>query len=719
MRRLDAHIAVIALAAAVATGVCAQPVRVIDLATFGTPEGELKRIYGSSQLVNGSAASGARGVPVAGGGDVDDDGFQDYAFTSVEADPLDRVGAGEIIVLFGDDTIGGSFTTAGFAADRLKIAGQHAKEAAGVEIEIADVTGDGVSDLLIGRQNHTPEGGRPGAGALTILVGGPELRDHAESSSHLDLGAIPAALTAATFVGASSYDRLGIWMRTGDVDGDGIDDIVVGADEVDDTVGMVTLNNGSVYVIRGGAHLEADQTVDLADFGTVDFVVALDGHVAWLRPPPGSNDFHLGAACQMGDLDGNGKAEVIAAAALNRSSAGIRLDGAPGGTGEAGGGSPHGDVFIAWDDLFPPSDWASGYTVVLSLPSASVTRISGATMNPANQELGEELLAGLDYDGDGANDIFLGDLAGNGGNGSFSGVGHVIFNVAALKGMAVEVADLIGSPPPGVRHTLILGAVAGAIGADTALHGDYDGDGLADLGFCNPKDSPEGRGSAGSVHVIFGEVGGWPAVIDLAPADLPAPAAVRIVEIQGADGAGPDSGDTLCYSAASGDIDADGVVDLLINEMEGNGFMPDGDDPETELDPAPDVGNLLLINGAKLVDRVLLDIDGNGIADPLTDGVLILRFLFGFTGTTLVQGALGNGATRTGPQIEEYLARAGAALDADGDDTLQALTDGVLALRFLFGFSGATLISGAVDPDATRTDAGAIAGFLDRLMPSP
>jgi hypothetical protein len=299
-----------------------------------------------------------------------------------------------------------------------------------------------------------------------------------------------------------------------------------------------------------------------------------------------------------------------------------------------------------------------------------------------------------------------------------SGVGHVIYNVVELKGEDVLVADLISSPPPGVGHTLILGPVPIAIGADTAVHADYDGDGLGDLVFCNPKDNPQSRTSAGTAHVIYGEVGGWPSLIDLAPADLPTPAAVRIVEIQGAEGAGfPGSGDTLCYSASGGDIDDDGVPDLLINEMEGDGFMPDGDDPGTELDPAPDVGNLLLINGAALLDRVLLDVDGNGAAEPLTDGLLILRFLFGFTGNALTQGAIGDGATRTGPEIEEYLARAGAALDADGDDTLQALTDGILVLRFLFGFNGSVLVTGALDPDATRTAPADVAAFLDRLMP--
>ena len=246
----------------------------------------------------------------------------------------------------------------------MKIAGQHTEETAGVEVEIADVTGDGVADLLIGRQNHTPEIGRPGAGALTIVVGGPELRDHAEGGTYLDLGAIPAALTVTTFIGAASYDRLGIWMRPGDVDGDGITDIAVGADEVDATVD-VTENSGAVFVLRGGSHLAADQTVDLADFGTMDFPGTLAAHVAKIKPPTGSNKFHFGATCQIGDLDGDGKGEVIGAAALNRSSAALRLTGAPAGTGEPFGGTAHGEVFIAWGDLFPSTDWASGYTIDL------------------------------------------------------------------------------------------------------------------------------------------------------------------------------------------------------------------------------------------------------------------------------------------------------------------------------------------------------------------
>jgi hypothetical protein len=52
----------------------------------------------------------------------------------------------------------------------------------------------------------------------------------------------------------------------------------------------------------------------------------------------------------------------------------------------------------------------------------------------------------------------------------------------------------------------------------------------------------------------------------------------------------------------------------------------------------------------------LLDIDGNGQADALTDSLLITRYMFGFRGEILIDGAVGEGATRTtSAEIEAYL----------------------------------------------------------------
>ena len=275
----------------------------------------------------------------------------------------------------------------------------------------------------------------------------------------------------------------------------------------------------------------------------MDFPAALGGHVARLESTERARtDYHFGATCQIGDLDGDGKGEVVAAAALNRSSAGhqARRRAWRNRRVRRRVAQWHG-VHRLGRALSRRRRGPSGYTIDLRDDSPSpVTRIDGSASNPNNSELGEELLAGLDYDGDGAEDLFLGDLAGDGGNGVISGARpRDLQRRRAQAATTVDIAGLIASPPAGVRHTMILGPGPSSIGADTAIHGDYDGDGLGDLVVLQPKDSPpRAAPSAGSVHVIYGEVGGWPAVIDLAPADLPSPEAVRIVEIDGAHGAG-------------------------------------------------------------------------------------------------------------------------------------------------------------------------------------
>jgi hypothetical protein len=114
----------------------------------------------------------------------------------------------------------------------------------------------------------------------------------------------------------------------------------------------------------------------------------------------------------------------------------------------------------------------------------------------------------------------------------------------------------------------------------------------------------------------------------------------------------------------------------------------------------------------------VLDIDGDGEVLPLTDGLLVLRWLFGFSGATLVGGAvdLGDCTRCTGGDVAGYLAGLGLQADADGDGELLPLTDGLLILRYLFGFGGPTLTNGAVDlSDCTRCDAAAIAAYLGTL----
>ena len=107
------------------------------------------------------------------------------------------------------------------------------------------------------------------------------------------------------------------------------------------------------------------------------------------------------------------------------------------------------------------------------------------------------------------------------------------------------------------------------------------------------------------------------------------------------------------------------------------------------------------------------DVDGNGKVDALTDGLLIARAGFGLAGPSLVQGALGSGATRTSPEaIADFINANRTQYDLDGNGTFDALTDGVMIVRAMFGLSGAAVTSGAIGASAKRGDWIAINAYL-------
>jgi hypothetical protein len=136
------------------------------------------------------------------------------------------------------------------------------------------------------------------------------------------------------------------------------------------------------------------------------------------------------------------------------------------------------------------------------------------------------------------------------------------------------------------------------------------------------------------------------------------------------------------------------------------------------LTPTP-VPGLDGTDGRLNILRFLLDVDGNGQADALSDGIVIIRHLFGFTGNALVNGVVDPAGTRnTPPLVEDYLRRAGPVmLDVDGNGQADALSDGIVMIRYLFGFTGNALINGVVDPAGTRNTAAAVESFLQGFLP--
>ena len=69
-----------------------------------------------------------------------------------------------------------------------------------------------------------------------------------------------------------------------------------------------------------------------------------------------------------------------------------------------------------------------------------------------------------------------------------------------------------------------------------------------------------------------------------------------------------------------------------------------------------------------------------------------------------------------GPAVAAYIDSILGMLDVDDDATFGPLTDGLLILRRLFGFSGSALIAGAVGDGCNQCDAGPIAAYIDSLV---
>ena len=118
------------------------------------------------------------------------------------------------------------------------------------------------------------------------------------------------------------------------------------------------------------------------------------------------------------------------------------------------------------------------------------------------------------------------------------------------------------------------------------------------------------------------------------------------------------------------------------------------------------------------INEASLDIDGDGEVGALTDGLLIIRRLFGFEGSSLVAGATSASATVTSASaIAARIDAYSAAFDVDNNGSTTALTDGLLIIRRLFGFEGESLTAGAVGQNAQRPEAADIARYIDGLKP--
>jgi hypothetical protein len=112
------------------------------------------------------------------------------------------------------------------------------------------------------------------------------------------------------------------------------------------------------------------------------------------------------------------------------------------------------------------------------------------------------------------------------------------------------------------------------------------------------------------------------------------------------------------------------------------------------------------------------DVDGNGSVAADSDAKLVLRYLLGFGGPILVDGAVAGDCSRcAAADLAWYIEQMRTLLDIDGNGVTDALTDGLLFYRYLRGYRGAALAAGAVGDRCSRCDGNAIADYCAGLVP--
>jgi Ca2+-binding RTX toxin-like protein len=431
---------------------------------FGSQAGfpanfELSTLNGTNGFaLNGVAADDWTGFRVSGAGDVNGDGKDDLIIGANGADPNGLENAGSSYVLFG--------STSGFAPsidlatlngnNGFTINGIGAGDELGSSVSGAgDVNGDGFADLSIGAPYADPNG-LEDAGQSYVVFGSNNGFSTSLNVSDLD------GNNGFTINGIGAGDELGASVSVaGDVNGDGIDDLIIGAFGADPN----GLENASQSYVVFGSTVGLASSLNVSDLdGTNGF--AIDGIAE------GDYSSRVSAA---GDVNGDGIDDLIIGA----------FGADPNGNANAGTSY----VVFGSPEAFPASFKPSG------LDGTNGFAINGIAEGDYS---GFRVSSAGDFNGDGIDDLIISTPFAE----TSAGQSYIVFGSKEGFCASINLSSL-----DGINGSVLNGVNPNDYsGVSVSGAGDINGDGVDDLIIGGSYADPNGNTNSGSSYVVFGKV---------------------------------------------------------------------------------------------------------------------------------------------------------------------------------------------------------------------
>ena len=426
----------------------------------GFPEAiDLADLDGSNGFrLDGLEANDGRTLSVSGAGDINGDGFEDVVVGFQVADPNgDR--SGSSYVLFGQSS--------GFPAaidlvaldgsNGFRIDGAMASDFSGTSVSSAgDINGDGFGDVVIGAPGADPNGNS--SGSSYVVFG-----KNASFAATINVASLDGT-NGFRLDGIAAGDRSGSAVSdAGDVNGDGIDDLIISAPDASSSGGSYS---GSSFVVFGR---------DIA-FPSSIGLDTLDGSNGFRLNGAAENDYSGLTVSSAGDVNGDGFDDVVIGAAYADPN-----------------GNYSGSSYVVFGQ-------GSGLPATIDL--ATLDGNNGFRLDGGAEEdyAGFSVGGGGDFNGDGFDDLVVGSCCTD-FNGGGSGSSYVVFGRNTGFPTSINLASLDANI--GFR-------LDGAAGGDNSGYavsraGDVNGDGFDDVVIGAPFADPNGSAS-GSSYVVFGGV---------------------------------------------------------------------------------------------------------------------------------------------------------------------------------------------------------------------